>query len=106
MKTPIDLTKLNGDHARPIESVEGPRGPTIHISTHGYELEFPDEGVMTVRFKMRRKSEEPQTEDYECCIELVELLSVKGSGPEAPASSGSEAARAMDALRKEMEDKE
>lgn len=102
MKTPIDLTKLNGEGPMPISMESGPRGPSIHIRTKGYELEFPDEGEMKVRFKMRRKEEMPQTEEYECCLELVEILSVKSSDPEAPAKSGTEAGDALDALREEM----
>lgn len=102
MKTPIDLTKLANNYGEIRPSEPEPRGPEIHISTKGYELEFPEEGEMTVRFKMRRKEEMPQEERYECCLEITEILKVKSTEPEAPATSGSEAGDAMDALREEM----
>lgn len=101
MKTPIDLTKL--DSGYPMEPMKmEPHGPTVHFSTQGYELDFPEEGEMTVRFKMKRKEEMPQEERYECCLELVEILKIKSTEPEAPASGENEAGAAIDELREKM----
>lgn len=105
MKTPIDLTKMASDGPVDLKPYE-PSGPTVHFSTRGYELDFPEEGVMTVRFKMKRKEEMPQEERYECCLELVELLKVKSTEPEKPASGENEAGAALDALREKMEEED
>jgi hypothetical protein len=101
MKTPIDLTKLGDGYG--LAPVSGPsHGPTVHFSTKGYELDFPEEGEMTVKFKMKRKEEMPQEERYECCLELTEIVKIKSSEPEAPARGEGEAGPALDALRDEM----
>jgi hypothetical protein len=72
------------------------------------ELELPDEGEMTIRF--RKKSETSSVEEdgshwYECDIEVRKLLGVDGGEPEAeaPSKSYDEAGDALDKIREMLE---
>jgi hypothetical protein len=103
MKLPIDLTK-NHDMEPPCcmkDSVPG--GPTVHFHWDE-EYDFPDEGEMTVKFKVIRREEEVQREKYTEVVELIEITKVKASKVPAPARSLDESSDALDKLRAESEE--
>jgi hypothetical protein len=69
------------------------------------ELDLPDEGEMTIRFRKKREAssvEEDGSHWYECDIEVRKMLGVDGEEPEAdeaPAKSYDEAGDALDSIR-------
>lgn len=79
------------------------------------ELDLPDEGILTLRYKLmdERESNRPGDAPYTCTIAITELVKVKAEEPvddndednevEAPATSGSarETDEALDKYAKE-----
>jgi len=104
MKLPIDLRGMEMK-ACPVEEDYNKRGPSVHLEWDE-PYDFPDEGTMTVKFKVRRREEEisNKKKTYETALELVEITSIKSEGPMPPASGEGEAGKALDRLREEMED--
>lgn len=73
------------------------------------ELDLPEDGVMTIRYKQSREvSEHPVGKPhwYECDVTVLEIVSVNGKKVSAPARSGSESAEALDKLMAEREENE
>lgn len=71
------------------------------------ELGVPDEGTMTVEYRVVRETcqkRQDGTEWYSCDVQLRKILSAKGSSPESPTRSGSEAGDALDKLAAEKYD--
>jgi hypothetical protein len=103
MKLPVDLTK-NGEYGPPttLAEVDHQRGPTVHICGKE-ELDFPDEGELTAKFKVVRREEETQHERYTLVLELTEVTKVRKTSVVAPARSLDESADALDKLREESE---
>jgi hypothetical protein len=68
------------------------------------ELPIPDEGTLTVRYKIVWKQEEEAEgkERYCCKVQLREIVSADG-GVSAPAKSGSGAADALDKIKELLE---
>lgn len=82
--------------------------PKFHYSGDK-ELEIPDEGTMTIRYREVASSERENrdgSENYTCEIEVQEIVSVEGdASAEAPAKSyGKDTGDALDALRKKKMD--
>lgn len=109
----IDLEMKSCCGLVPVKASEDGYYPTFHYSGDK-ELELPDEGTMTIRFK-KVSSEERKAngkEFYSCTIEVCEITSVDGEEPEEgkdedvepPAKSGSEAADALDEILKSLEE--
>jgi hypothetical protein len=68
------------------------------------ELDIPEEGTMTIRYKQTREVSERKSgkpDWYECDVEVKEIVSVNGKKNSAPARSGSEAGEALDRLAEE-----
>jgi len=80
--------------------------PSLHY-TGPDELDLPETGEMTVRFRVKREVSEVNSQGvhhYNCDIEVSEILKVKGDDDfTPPAKSGNEAEDALDRLRDEME---
>lgn len=72
----IDLSEKSGIEA-PMD-VGKPYYPSIHLNRDS-PIEVPDEGVMTVTFKVTSKGESERNgkKHYNCCIELHEVRKVK-----------------------------
>jgi hypothetical protein len=76
--------------------------PSFHFTTDE-DPGLPREGVMAVRYCLRRSTTEEMKDgkhSYSYDVEVEEILSAKGEGsePKAPARSGSESADALDKL--------
>lgn len=72
------------------------------------ELDIPEEGTMTIRYKQTREVSEHKVGKphwYECDVTVLEIVSTKGEA-KSPARSGSEAADALDKLMSEREENE
>lgn len=65
---------------------------------------LPDEGTMTVRFKKTRSSEDKKNDRYTEDVDVIEILSVKGSGKSDKKSSMDEASDALDKIRDEVKE--
>ena len=69
-----------------------------------YELDIPDDGVMTVRYRTVRQSDEVRNgkHRHSCTVEITDILSAKEeNGSKAPAKSGNETRDALDKLAEE-----
>jgi hypothetical protein len=79
------------------------RGPSVTF-TWDEPYDLPDDGEMTVKFKVRKREEEinDKKKVYEVRIELLEITKVKSGGPAAPASGESETGSILDSLRDKM----
>jgi hypothetical protein len=71
------------------------------------ELDLPDEGELTVRFRKKRETssiEEDGSHYYECDIEVRAITEVDGEDMEveAPAHSNDEAGDALDNIAREL----
>ena len=77
------------------------RYPVLHYSGPE-DLDLPQDGVMTVKYHVKREVSEVDRKTgkhhYDCDIEILSIEKVKGEEVNAPASSGSEAADALDKL--------
>jgi len=109
MELPIDLTKMGDSYPEPCCSMDdndynAPRVTFTWEKPYG----FPDEGVMTVRYKIKRREENHHGDKvtYEESLKLVEILDVKDVSPPPPARSGSETSDALDKLKAELDEKE
>lgn len=71
--------------------------PTVYFD--GFEKSLPDEGEMTVRFRIARKTEDKKADKTSCDVELLEILSVKSTSKKK--SEPDEASDAVDKLRAE-----
>lgn len=60
--------------------VDEPYYPTIHLSDSEAAENLPDEGTMTVKFKVTRREEvkDKHGERYNCCIEIRAIESIDG----------------------------
>lgn len=92
-------------------STEPPKAPEKYYPSVTYdgpnELDLPDEGEMTIRFKKTRTSESDYDgkKRHSCTFEVREILKVDGEKPEveveAPAgNSKNDAEEALDTLMK------
>ncbi len=64
------------------------------------ELDIPDEGTMTVKYKIVFKSntETEEEEHYTCKVEVQEIVAIEGEKDEAPAHGMKDAEEALDEL--------
>lgn len=106
MKTPIDLGRTYDEMGSPCcvadssDTKDTKHYPTFHYAGDE-ELGLPDEGVMTIRFCLKRETSGKREDGkhyYECDIAVEQIVSVKGEKSEAPARSGSAAADALDKI--------
>jgi hypothetical protein len=69
------------------------------------ELPIPDEGCMTVKYKITWKQEEETDgkEVYRCKVELREICEAEGKTDDRPAKTDRSAEDALDAIRKQLE---
>lgn len=110
MKLNID-TEIKSGGGDPMP-VSGPGGPYYPEFTFNYDEEdaVPDQGTMTIRYKVSRKSEDakrPKDRRYSCTIEVVEIVSAQGEKDRSPSKKYNDAGDALDALAKEKyEEKE
>lgn len=105
----MDESKVYG--MSPTNSTAEPESRTIFPCFHyegPEELEIPEEGTMTIRYKQTREVSEHKVGKphwYECDVTVLEIVSTKGDA-KAPARSGSESADALDKLMSEREENE
>lgn len=75
--------------------------PSVYFSGPK-DLDLPDDGVMTIRFrKNSESSSRPREgkESYDCSVDVLEILSVKGESESKSEDRGAE----LDKLRDEIE---
>lgn len=99
--SPATMAGPGSDEQRP------PIFPSFHYEG-SEELDIPEEGTMTIRYKQTREVSEHKVGKphwYECDVTVLEIVSTKGES-KAPARSGSEAADALDRLMSEHEENE
>ena len=67
------------------------------------ELDLPDEGTMTIKFRVSRESEDKKEGRYHCTVEVISIENVEGGEEvEAPTKSGSESSDALDAIARQL----
>ena len=95
----IDLAM---DYGGPMEPMPM-KAPEKHYPSFTYdgstELDLPDSGVMTIRFKEIRREESSRNgvERYSCTVEVQQIISVKPDA-EPPAKTDKSASDALDEL--------
>lgn len=64
------------------------------------ELDVPEEGTMTIRFKRtgRSESEHDDKVRYSCSIDVLSIESVEGESDDSPSKSYDEASSALDKI--------
>lgn len=87
---PIAVGQSSGDPVFPSFHYSGPK-----------ELDLPEEGEMTVRFKKRRESKTTRSGGekwYECDIEVCCICEVEDNEPDEPTHRDRSAEEALDAI--------
>jgi len=74
--------------------------PNVHLEWDK-DYELPDEGTMTVKFRISRESREVQAERQSVDLDLIEIVSVTADEPKAKESE--DTGEALDKLRAEYE---
>lgn len=101
----IKLGRKGGMYPEPASSGNSEMHyPSLYIDGEK-ELDLPDEGTMTIRFKKTNESASKSRdgkENYSCGLDVLEISNVKGSKPdnEDESESGEDA---LDRLKKEAE---
>lgn len=110
MKMNFDMAQKDSmccPYPEPVSRDDRVSYPSFHYSGDA-ELELPDSGVMTIRFKKSGSSESTDSrgkEHYSCTIDVHEIVSVDGGGMKKNAARESE--DALDAIaRKRYEEDE
>lgn len=78
--------------------------PTAHITVPEDEVEMPDEGTVTFKYKVRRETTVNRPNGEKVCeydLDLTELVKYKKAVDERPAKSDTSAGDALDKLAKE-----
>jgi hypothetical protein len=103
LELPIDLTDQNEYECCPLESHERIKGPRVDFRWEK-PYHFPDEGILTVRFKTVRQTRDVEDGEYREVIALTEItgIEVVEEGP-ARSMSANEAGDALDKLRAEQQ---
>ncbi len=67
--------------------------------------DWPDEGEMTVKYRLRRRTEDLKKEEYSADLDIVEILDVSGKSDDKPEyGTGSDREKAFeDAARAVLE---
>jgi hypothetical protein len=100
----IDLSRSSGQ-CEPSDCPPNKYYPSFHYDGPK-ELDLPEEGTMTVKFKRtgRSESERDGKVNYSCSIDVLSIESVEGEEDDAPSKSYDDASSALDkiaeALRK------
>lgn len=74
-------------------SERGPDYPTFHYSGTK-ELDLPDEGEMTIKFRVKKEASETSKDGkrfYECDIEVQSICDVEDDGDEDDGAEGEDA---------------
>lgn len=104
-KFPYDLGRKSPEGCPCSVSTQSDKDTTYYPSVYfsgPKDLDLPDDGVMTVRFrKNSESSSRPREgkESYDCSVDVLEILSVKGESESKSENRGAE----LDKLRDEIE---
>ena len=104
MKLPMSLAGQDMKGCRPCDPGEyDKRGPMVTL-TWDEPYNLPDEGEMTVTFKVRKREEEIEGDKktFELRLELTEITAVKSDESKAPAKGESETGTILDDMRKSL----
>lgn len=101
-----EMPKLGGEVPLMVSKAEKESDEAVetcypHFHYEGEEeLEIPDEGTMTVKYKVVFKSntETEDEEHYTCKVEVQKIIAVEGEKDEAPAHGMKGAEEALDEL--------
>ena len=100
---PVSLSDpYRGPECCPVPVQGSPVYPTVYLSVKEGELDFPDSGVVTFRFRLSRESEDKKQGKCSYDLDLMEVLNIKADSKEKPEY---EVESAGDALDKAMKGK-
>src|SRR5690349_12633749 len=99
-KMPIKLGRKMSEPSSVMAPESEEYFPSVHLEWDK-DYELPDEGEMTVRFRIARESREVQSERQMVDLELMEIVSV--SPGKAKVKEDEDTGEALDKLRAEYE---
>lgn len=70
--------------------------PSVYLSVKQGELEFPDSGVVTFRYRLSREVEDKKLDKCSYDLELMEVLNIKSDSKEKPEYAVESAGEALD----------
>ena len=104
LKLPIDLTDQDDYECRPCDPLVRVKGPRVDFRWEK-PYHFPDEGVLTVRFKTVRQTRDVEDNEYREVIALTEITGIEVVEEGPVRSAANEAGDALDKLRAEQQKK-
>jgi hypothetical protein len=102
LELPIDLTEQDDYDCCPSSPHERMKGPRVDFNWDK-PYHFPDEGIMTVRFKTVRQVRDVEDGDFRETLALQEITSMEVIEEGPMRSANNEAGDAMDKLRDDQE---
>jgi len=89
---PIDLGRKSGPFPTEAVNPAEKHYPTLYLDDIGSEMDLPDDGLMTVRFhKTSETTTDREGKKTQCvCIEVQEIVKVKGEAPKEDEKSPGE----------------
>jgi hypothetical protein len=104
MKLPLDLRGQDMKGCQPCSPNEFDNRGILVTFVWDEPYDFPDEGTMVVKFKVRKREEEitDTKKSYEVRVEFTDLTSVTSNEPEMPARGEPETGTILDEMRDAM----
>ncbi len=93
-----------GNPSMPHTTDPEPYYPSVHITVPEDQLDMPDEGTVTFKYKLRRETTVNRPNGKTVCeydLDLTELTKYKKAVDERPAKSDTSAGDALDKLAEE-----
>lgn len=112
MKLNIDLAEKGGPYG-PTETMGQNKEPEVYYPEFTFREdeppEFPDEGVMTIKYKKVRSSVDKKAakgKRYSCTLEVHKIISAEGEKDDSPTKRDTRTGDALDKLAKERSKKD